>query len=432
MRFVIQTFGCKVNQYESIGISNAMTAAGFTETEDISSADVVIINSCTVTENSSKKACHAVRAAKAANPNGLVVLSGCFPQAFPDKARESGADIIAGTAERNNLPGLITAFFEGRTSSPLPQLPRSYEELDFCRTTGKTRAFIKIEDGCDRFCSYCIIPYARGHVRSRSLESIKEEAAACVRDGHKEIVLVGINLSCYGKDTGKSLADAVEAVASFPEILRVRLSSLEPELLDEEMCRRLASCKKLCPHFHLSLQSGCDETLKRMNRHYTSEEYFEIVSRLRRYFPDCAVTTDIMVGFAGETEEEFQQSLAFAERVGFSKIHVFTYSVREGTAAAKRTDHIPESVKADRYKRMSELDRRLNREFLEKQVGKTADIIVQKRTSPDFAAGLTPNYTMLHIPGSNAQKQDVIKVRITAACEGFCIGEEAGTAGKDL
>ena len=198
------------------------------------------------------------------------------------------------------------------------------------------------------------------------------------------------------------------------------------------MCRRLASCKKLCPHFHLSLQSGCDETLKRMNRHYTSEEYFEIVSRLRRYFPDCAVTTDIMVGFAGETEEEFQKSLAFAEKTGFSKIHVFTYSVREGTAAAKRIDHIPESVKADRYKRMSELDRRLNREFLEKQVGKTAEIIVQKRNSPDFAAGLTPNYTMIHVPGSNAQKQDVIKVRITAACEGFCIGEEAGTAGKDL
>lgn len=432
MRFVIQTFGCKVNQYESIGISNAMTAAGFTETEDIAAADIVIINSCTVTETGSKKACRGVRAAKAANPKAAVVLAGCFPQAFPKEAKESGADIIAGTSGRNNLPQLIKAFFAGNSAYEIPDIPRSYEELDFCRTTGKTRAFVKIEDGCDRFCSYCIIPYARGRVRSRSLESIREEVAACVRDGHKEIVLVGINLSCYGKDTGKSLADAVEAAASFPEILRVRLSSLEPELLDEEMCRRLASCKKLCPHFHLSLQSGCDETLRRMNRHYTSEEYFEIVSRLRRYFPYCAITTDIMVGFAGETEEEFQKSLAFAERVGFAKIHVFTYSVREGTAAAKRTDHIPENIKAERYKLMSQLDRRLSGEFLGAQVGKTTEIIVQKRTSPDFAAGLTPNYTMVRVYGSAAQKQDLIKVRITSACDGFCTAEEINTQGKDL
>ncbi len=424
MRFAVLTFGCKVNQYESNAIVNNMLNEGYEEAVSADEADIVIINSCTVTENSSKKVCYEIRRLKNRNSDVLIVLTGCYSQAFPEEAVKSGADIICGTSERGKIPALIKNRSNSLPENCVSDTSAVYEELDFSKTTGKTRAFIKIEDGCDRFCSYCIIPYARGRVRSRGLDSIREEVSACVRDGHKEIVLVGINLSCYGKDIGLCLADAVEAVGAFNEIERIRLSSLEPELLDEEMIKRLSLCEKLCPHFHLSLQSGSDGTLRRMNRHYTAEEYYGIVCNLRKYFDNCSITTDIMVGFAGETEEEFSESLAFAEKVGFSKIHVFTYSVRKGTAAEKRTDHIPEALKQERYKKMTELDKRLNREFLRSQVDTVQDVLVQKRTSPDFVNGLTPNYTNVRIYGSTAEKHDIIKVKLIDFGEGYCTGEE--------
>ena len=261
-------------------------------------------------------------------------------------------------------------------------------------------------------------------MRSRSLEDIVSEVTECVAAGQKEIVLVGINLSCYGKGTEKNLADAVETVCGIRGVERVRLSSLEPELLDEDMIKRLAAQEKLCPHFHLSLQSGSNATLKRMNRRYTAEEYLEIVENLRRYFDNPAITTDIMVGFAGETDEEFEESYAFAEKVGFSKIHVFSYSIREGTSAAKRTDHVPENVKAERYHRLSRLDEKMHKEFLDSQVGTVQEILVEKRRSSDYANGLTPNYTPVRVYGSEALRQDVVKVKITAVEGDSCIGEE--------
>ncbi len=424
MKYAIQTFGCKVNQYESTAIENALQAAGFTAASEQSDADVVIINSCSVTENGDKKARYAVRSAKKQIPAPIVVLTGCYPQAFPEKASESGADIIAGTSARGDIPRLITEFAEKGAAKAQMTLPKQYEELPISTTTSKTRAFIKIEDGCDRYCSYCVIPYARGAVRSRSLHSITKEADLCAAEGHREIVLVGINLSRYGTDIGADLADAVKAASEPEGIIRVRLSSLEPELLDETTVKKLAGNKKLCPHFHLSLQSGCDDTLKRMNRHYTAEEYTGIVSRLREYFPDCSITTDIMVGFAGETDEEFEQSLEFAKKTGFARIHVFTYSVRGGTAAEKRRDHVPENVKAERYALMSAAAERANESFLRSNIGKRYDVLVQKRTSPDFAAGLTPNYIPVRIFGSDAQKHDIISVKITGAENGYCTGEE--------
>ena len=424
MRYAILTFGCKVNQYESNAISNDMTAQGFIKTEQPEEADVVIINSCTVTETGSKKVCHEIRRLKSRNSDVIIVLTGCFSQAFPEEAMKSGADIISGTAERRKIPSYIKGYSKSMPENLVTDTPTVYEEVNFANTTGKTRAFIKIEDGCDRFCSYCIIPYARGRVRSRSLDSIKAEVEACVRDGHKEIVLVGINLSCYGKEIGLTLADAVEAVAGFEGIERVRLSSLEPELLDGAMISRLSRVQKLCPHFHLSLQSGSDGTLKRMNRHYTADEYYKIVCNLRKAFENPAITTDIMVGFPGETEEEFRESLAFAEKVGFGKIHVFTYSIRKGTAAEKRTDHIPEAVKQQRYKEMTELDRKLHSRFLNSQIGTIQPVLVQKRTSPDYASGLTPNYINVRIYGSKAKKHDIINVRIIGVEGEYCLGEE--------
>ncbi len=425
MKYAIQTFGCKVNQYESTAIDNAMQAAGFTRTDDVSGAQVVIINSCSVTENSDKKARHAVRAAKNQPGTAAVVLTGCYPQAFPDEAKSCGADIIAGTAARSDIPRLIKEYLAGNTSEADMTLPRKYEELPMDRTTAKTRAFIKIEDGCDRYCSYCVIPYARGAVRSRAPESIAREAELCASEGHKEVVLVGINLSRYGTDIGSDLADAVNAASQPEGIIRVRLSSLEPELFDEPTVQKLARNKKLCPHFHLSLQSGCDATLKRMNRHYTAAEYLDIVGRLRRYFPDCSITTDIMVGFAGETDEEFARSLEFARTAGFARIHVFTYSIRGGTAAEKRTDHVPESVKSARYAEMSAAAEEANMKFLRSNIGKGYDVLIQKRTSPDFAAGLTPNYISVRIYGSKAEKHDIVHVRITGTENGYCVGEAA-------
>lgn len=424
MKYAILTFGCKVNQYESSAIDNAMIAAGYIPCCADDRPDIVIVNSCSVTENSDKKARHAVRHAKKQSPSPVVVLTGCYPQAFPDDAAGCGADIIAGSAHKTAIPGLISAFLAGRRSAPELALPTVYEELSVPRAPDKTRAFIKIEDGCDRYCSYCVIPYARGKVRSRDIPSIEREAKLCAENGHREIVLVGINLSRYGSDIGHDLADAVGAASLPDSIARVRLSSLEPELLDEDTVQRLAQNKKLCPHFHLSLQSGCDETLKRMNRHYDTAGYLGIIERLRRYFPDCAITTDIMVGFAGETDDEFASSLAFTERAGFARVHVFTYSVRPGTAAERLTGHVPDNVKAERYAKMSELAEKLHRQHLEAQTGKCTYILVQKRTSPDFAAGLAPDYTPVRIYGSDAQRHDIIRVRITGAEDGYCTGKE--------
>ncbi len=425
MKYMIKTFGCKVNQYESIAVSSAMREAGFEESLDEKSADIIIVNSCSVTGTSDKKACSEIGRIKKSKPEAMVVLTGCFPQAFPDEAEKSGADIITGNASKNSIPHIIKKFLSDRKKTvEIAPLPTVYESMKLCRQGEKTRAFIKIEDGCDRFCAYCIIPYARGRVRSRSLDTIVDEVKDCVTSGQKEIVLVGINLSCYGKDTGKNLADAVEAVCGVEGVERVRLSSLEPELLDEEMISRLSAEPKLCPHFHLSLQSGSSSTLKRMNRRYTTDEYYEIVENLRKHFDNAAITTDMMVGFAGETNEEFEESYAFAEKVGFAKIHVFSYSIREGTAAAKRTDHIPEQVKAMRYHKLSELDKQLHAEFLKAQVGTVQEILVEKRKSPDYINGLTPNYTPVRVYGSDAPRHSIIKVRITGAEEDFCTGEE--------
>lgn len=424
MKYAILTFGCKVNQYESTAIDNAMRGAGFERCETPDEADAVIINSCTVTENSDKKAKHAVRAVKAHNPGCIAVLCGCYPQAFPDEAKKSGADIIAGTAGRADIPRLLTEYMNGGDVSACMELPKIYEEQSISRTTDKTRAYIKIEDGCDRYCSYCIIPFARGKVRSRLPASVAREAALCADEGHREIVLVGINLSRYGSDIGCTLADAVNAASQPSGIMRVRLSSLEPELLDEKTVNELAGCEKLCPHFHLSLQSGCDATLKRMNRHYDTAEYMRIVSRLRGAFPDCSITTDIMVGFAGETDDEFAQSLIFAEKVGFARMHVFTYSVRAGTAAEKRTDHVPDSVKAERYAKMSALAEKLQKKYFEQEIGSEYVVLVQKSTSPDFAAGLTPNYIPVRIYGSAAEKHDTVRVKLVSVGDGYCEGVE--------
>ncbi len=422
MKYAITTFGCKVNQYESNIIDNAMNDAGFERCEPDGEPDIFIINSCTVTENGDSKARYAIR--KAASHGAITVLTGCYPQAFPDEAANCGADIVTGSAHRTEIPKLIQSFLAKETVTPDMSLPREYEDTEIRTTADKTRAFIKIEDGCNRYCSYCAIPYARGNVRSRSIGSLAREAQLCADAGHREIVLVGINLSLYGSDIGCSLADAVKAASQPESIVRVRLSSLEPELLDENTVAALAECGKLCPHFHLSLQSGCDATLRRMNRHYDTKGYMEIVERLRRHFPDCSITTDVIVGFQGETDEEFARSLAFVEKAGFARVHVFIYSVRPGTAAARLEGAVPDTVKEERRMQMSQAAERAYTDFLNSHAGRTAEIIVQKRTSPLYAEGLTADYVPVRVYGSDAQRHSILKVRIDKPGGKFCIGSE--------
>lgn len=424
MKFLILTQGCKVNQYDSDIISASMLAEGFSRAEESDIPDIVIVNTCTVTENGDKKAIRLISKLRRDYPSAVIAVTGCYPQAFPKEAHlNEYADIVTGNSENRSLPDVIRGFLENKEKTvKISAHEKEFYEPEHFFHSDRTRAFIKIEDGCDRFCSYCIIPTARGRIRSRSLENIAKETDFHARDGHKEIVLTGINLSCYGTDIGLALFDAIKTVSDNPFIERVRLSSLEPELLTPEHIEKMSRIKKLCPHFHLSLQSGCDETLKRMNRHYTSYEYAEIVNNLRSAFPGCAVTTDIMVGFAGETEEEFERSLSFAENIGFSRIHIFTYSVRPGTAAALMPDQVPEEIKERRYKAMNKLSIRARQDFFAKNMNSVQKVLIERRTSPEYINGHTENYIPVRIYGGKAERHDIVNVMLTDSEENFCAG----------
>lgn len=321
MKAAFYTLGCKVNQYETQAMMKQMAAAGYEVEEHAGgAADVLVVNSCTVTGESDRKLRQLLRRLRREHPEAVIVLTGCMPQAFPDKAAElADADIVLGNAQRSAVAAHVEAFLARHERLvDIPHHAAAYERLSVDDFQGRTRAFVKIEDGCNRFCSYCIIPYARGRVRSRPLEELREEVAALAGRGFREVVLVGINLTAYGQDTGADIADAVSTAAAPAGIRRVRLGSLEPDHLTDALIARLAAQPKLCPQFHISLQSGCDATLRRMNRHYTSAEYAGLCARLRAAFPGCALTTDVMVGFPGEDEDEFAQSLAFV----LSLIHI--------------------------------------------------------------------------------------------------------------
>lgn len=423
MNYKIITQGCKVNQYDSDIISESMLNFGFNTANEGESPDIIIINTCTVTASSDKKSVHILSKLKKDFPRAITVVTGCFPQAFPEKISQISADIIVGNSEKEKIPRLISEFIRDRESVSVVTDHKSIftEPKEFFHSD-KTRAYIKIEDGCNRFCSYCIIPTARGRVRSRTLENIARETEFHAKDGHKEIVLTGINLSCYGSDLGLDICDAVKTVADNPLIERVRLSSLEPDMLTEGVIEKLSSVKKLCPHFHISLQSGCTETLKRMNRHYSAEEYKKIVECLRNHFNNCAITTDVMVGFVGESEREFNESLNFVQETGFGKIHVFTYSVRPGTAAEKMSGHIDEAIKATRYKRMLQMAEQSQNDYFLKNLNIVHNVLIERQTKPEFIGGHTENYIPVRIYSGNAKRHDIVPVKLIKACDGYCEG----------
>ena len=427
MKVKFVTLGCKVNQVESEAMREALLAAGFQEAAGGETADVVVVNSCTVTATSDQKARQALRREKKRNPGAVAVLTGCWPQAFPQEAEEFlEADVVLGTARRGDLVPRLLEYLstKQRVVDIAPhQKGEKFEKLSISAMHGRTRAFVKIEDGCDRFCSYCIIPYARGRVRSKPLEDIREEAARLGEGGYKEVVLTGINLPAYGKDLGGDLCDAVEAACAAPGILRVRLGSLEPEQLTPPVIARLAAQEKLCPQFHLSLQSGCDDTLRRMNRHYTTAEYRQIVGDLRKAFPNCAVTTDIMVGFAGETEEEFAKSLAFAKEIAFAKVHVFAYSRRPGTRAYDMPGQVPNREKERRSREMIAATLETQRAFFAAQTGRVEEVLFEQERDRNVYEGYTRNYTPVRVASAAPLQGQIRQVRLTQALEDFCLGE---------
>lgn len=413
------TLGCKVNQYETEAMLESLLRQGFQPAGEGEAADVVAVNSCTVTAQSDQKARQALRRLKRQNPGAVAVLTGCWPQAFPEEAAGfSEADIVLGNVNRAELGGHILRYLSSkqRIVDIRPhEKGEAFENMEVRRLQGHTRAFLKIEDGCERFCSYCVIPFARGRVRSKALEDVRREVAALARSGYKEVVLAGINLPAYGQDLGLSLCDAVEAACGCEGIARVRLGSLEPERLAPAVIARMRAQEKLCPQFHLSLQSGCGATLKRMNRHYTPAEYREIASNLREAFPGCAITTDVMVGFPGETEEEFAESLAFVKEMGFARTHVFAYSRRPGTAADRAPGQVEGVVKERRAREMAAAAAACQRAFYQGQVGKTETVLVEEEAGEGVYRGYTGNYTPVRVESGRQLAGALVEVELTAA-----------------
>lgn len=427
MRIYYHTFGCKVNQYETEVIAQAMARRGHTATQKIKDADVCIVNSCTVTHEADKKLIQLFNRIKKENPNAITALCGCYAQTAT--GANSLADIVVGTSDKGKIPELIEQYSKRHERIYHVSLHAKGEKIEPLTNFGsnsKTRAIIKIQDGCDRFCTYCIIPYARGRCRSKSLDDIESEAKALVASGHKELCLVGINLSCYGEDLGLDLADAVTRVCQTSGADRVRLGSLEAELLSEDIIKRMSQCKTLCPHFHLSLQSGCDKTLKEMGRKYDTAEYLAIVTNLRKYFHECAITTDIMVGFPGESEEDFNRSLEFVRSVGFADGHIFPYSMRSGTVAAKRPDQIPANIKAERAKRMSEVVARSKQEHLQSLIGKRLSVLFEKEKDSEWHSGHAGDYTVVKVRHfTDSLRYEIRDVMITETDGESCYGTVA-------
>lgn len=419
------TLGCKVNQYETEAIREEFNKRGYTDFENLP-ADICIINTCSVTSESDRKARQTLRRCRKENENAVIILTGCMVQAFPEKSSKlTEADIIIGNTDTKKIAETAEDFLKERKRILSVDGHKSgelYNTPSISAFSERTRAYMKIEDGCDRFCTYCIIPYAKGRVRSRNLEEIKNEARALALNGFSEIVLVGINLSSYGKGESFDLTDAVNAVCSVENIKRVRLGSLEPDCISDEMLEALKREEKFCPQFHLSLQSGCDETLKRMNRHYDSTFYYDLVQRIRKMFADAAITTDIMVGFAGETEEEFNQSLSFVNKVGFARSHIFPYSVREGTPAADYKNQVDGKTKESRTKLMAKAALKSEAEFLSNLKGKTFPVLFENFENGRFE-GYTPNYSKVYVKTSENLHGTIRNVKITAAFDNYCEGE---------
>ena len=394
----LHNLGCKVNAYETEAMQELLVRNGYEIVPFQEKADIYIINTCTVTNMADRKSRQMLHRARKQNPEALVVACGCYVQA-KEGEQEECVDVVIGNNRKKDLIEILEGFESGKKRLEKEILDinhtNEYEELHLEQTAEHTRAYVKVQDGCNQFCTYCIIPYVRGRVRSRARDSVLGEIQKLADNGYKEAVLTGIHLSSYGIDTNDSLLGLILAVHEIPGIQRIRLGSLEPRIITQEFVETLAELPKICPHFHLSLQSGCDDTLKRMNRRYTSEEYYEKCMLLRKYFTRPALTTDVIVGFPGETQEEFAQSKAFIDKVNFYETHVFKYSKREGTKAAAMKDQIPEEIKACRSNELLSLSRRKQEVSVEELIGTVQEVLMEEELLVDgerYQTGHTREY----------------------------------------
>lgn len=399
-RAAFHTLGCKVNAYETEAMEELLQTAGYDIVPFTEQADVYVVNTCSVTNMAERKSRQMLHRAKKLNPEAVVVATGCYVQVSEEEARADAAvDLVLGNNQKRQIVTALDAYFEGRTfDDVLADVEKEqYEELEVSTVLEHTRAFVKVQDGCNQFCSYCIIPYARGRVRSRRMENVIAEIKRLAEAGIQEVVLTGIHLSSYGREIdGEShLIELIEAIHPIDGISRIRLGSLEPRIITEEFVGRLKKLHKVCPHFHLSLQSGCEETLKRMNRHYTPEEYYEKCKLLRAAFENPAITTDVIVGFPGETDEEFDKTRQFLEKVHFYEMHIFRYSRRKGTRADKMENQIPEETKAQRSSILSSLESQMTKEFRTKWTGACVKVLLEERqeiNGVSYMVGHTPEY----------------------------------------
>lgn len=405
MKAAFYTLGCKVNQTESEYMAELLAKAGFEIVEPTQQADYYIINSCTVTATADQKTRQSIRKFKRHHPESVVILTGCMPQAFPEKAESlKEADIVLGNKNNNDILALINEYNTSHNRLVRVSRHESGEKFADCsisKFSERIRAFVKIEDGCDRFCSYCIIPESRGRVRSKSPEVLKEEVDKLAQNGIKEIVLVGINLSAYGKGEDFNIVDAVKICAENSDIKRVRLGSLEPDHITDSIINGLSQIDKFCPQFHISLQSGCTKTLKNMNRHYTAEEYFTLCRKLRNTFEDCAITTDVMVGFNEESEDDFLESLEFVKSVAFEKVHTFPYSERKGTVASRKGDSVTPQEKKRRAEIMIEETGKIRENFMKSLIGQKVEVLFENQIDKYIYRGYTKNYIPVEVTSEN-------------------------------
>ncbi len=414
----LHNLGCKVNAYETEAMTQLLMQAGYEIVPFHEMADVYIVNTCTVTNIADRKSRQMLHKARKQNPDAIVVAAGCYAQTSIGKVMEDlSVDLVLGNNKKNEIVTILEQYLEHRAKKDYVidvNHTDEYENLEISTVTGHTRAHLKIQDGCNSFCSYCIIPYARGRIRSRKLESIVQEVQRLAANGFLEIVLTGINLSCY-RDEQYRLIDVIERIDQIKGIERIRLGSLDPEVVTEEFAQRLSKVKKICPHFHLSMQSGCDKTLKAMNRHYTSAQFYEICQRLRAYFPEAALTTDVIVGFPQETEEDFHQTEEFVKKVQFAELHVFKYSKRDGTAAAKMTGQVDENVKAERSAALIQIGNLLKETYRNRQIGHTVKVLFEEEISlgdKKYFVGHTRDYIRVAVESPENIAGKIIGVRL--------------------
>ena len=430
-KVALHNLGCKVNAYETEAMQEILEQNGYEIVPFEEKADAYIVNTCSVTNMADKKSRQMLHRAKKMNPEAVVIAAGCYVQSAGEKLlKDTSVDILIGNNEKVNLPSILENWEKEHNPLHVHDLTRehTYEELTLSHTAGHTRAFMKIQDGCNQFFTYCIIPYTRGRVRSRRLSDIVAEAGRLAENGYQEVVLTGIHLDSYGTDLEEheNLLTVIQEIAKIDGIKRIRLGSLEPRIMTEEFVAGLAAEEKLCPHFHLSLQSGCDATLKRMNRRYSAEEFRQCCERLRRHFDDPALTTDVIVGFPGETEEEFTATVEFLKDICFYETHVFKYSRRKGTKADRMPDQIPEQIKNQRSDVLLALTEKNSGEYRKKLLGRTVKVLLEEESTiggTTYLAGHTREYVKVAVAPETAAAGEIIDVKVTGLLKDMVLGE---------